>query len=225
MKKLITVVAGLIAVVLATPLYAGGNKPIYPGANGVPFRALQKQVDGLVASQQSVEELYARITALEGEINDLQSRIDANMGDISNLQQQLSNDEEEIQMLQANLAVMQNSLNDGCPSGMSLLRVMSDGTVLCESNTQSSGGGGNLVVTMRSATVTVSGSPSFPMSATVTAVCPTGQQAVSGGFDVNSMMGVTVVRSMKFDTNAWTVTAVSQTSQVVPVTAYVNCID
>ncbi len=223
MKILNLFTVTLMVVVVSSHAQAGG-KAAYPGANGVPFRALQAQVDNLVESQSSTDELYNRILTLESEIADLQSRINSSMGDITDLQGRMELAESELALLQANLNVMQSSLENGCPSGMFFERMLSDSTVICSSIEPGSGGSVLSRSISVASVVQVDGATDAGVSATVTALCPKGYVTTGGGYEVMATSGFLVTRNAPYMNNGWAVTAINQSKLVAPMTAYVNCV-
>lgn len=230
MKIMNALVVSAMVLVVSSYSNAAGKSGA-PGMNGVPFATLQSQVNDLetqmellTESQQNlVAEMNERIAVLEGQVSQYQSMIDANMGDMDSLRQQLNAAMEELAMLQANVSSMETSLNNGCPSGMALRRVLEDGTVICESVSTGGDADGSYIRSSNSVSRTLYGSATTPGTVTVTATCPAGHEVTGGGYEVSPIPGVVVTRSRAYMNNSWSVTAISTAGRQVSVAAIAVC--
>ena len=71
--------------------------PAYPGANGVPFQALQSQIDALAAySQAALDQINQDLQDQQGQINDATQRIADLEAQQDNIEQQLAGLETDV---------------------------------------------------------------------------------------------------------------------------------
>ncbi len=130
-------VVGMIATVCSSSFGASPNSGLaFPGAKGVPFRAITNQVADI---QLQINESNVLLTQLQTLAAQLQGQIALNTGDITALQAQLSSVQANITMLEnqiyslnAVLASKQNQITESCPPGSSIRQVNPDGSVVCQ---------------------------------------------------------------------------------------------
>lgn len=209
--------------VLVPTVHAKDNTG-FTGAKGKPFQYLQQQIDAMQTDPALVAQLQARIGQLEDSMAVLQTQMNSSGQDMEGLRAQMDTVLEEIDMLEANLASLQESLNEGCPAGYSLRRVTEDGTVLCETSAGVTSGETTLFLLSRSSTVNVPAGTSLNGSqTTVSAICPSGYLATGGGYMTIASTNLSVVESSPYSSIGWTGKIVSKDPSMQPFTVYVKC--
>lgn len=223
MKNNISWTLSLLLCLLASAVSAKDNAN-FTGAKGLPFQYLQQQINAINTDSALLAELQSRLATLEENMAALQTQMDTSSGDIEGLRSQMDLLLEEMEMVEANLASLQGSLNEGCPAGYSLRRVMEDGTVLCETSAGGTNGTTTIYVVTRSSTVYVAPSTSISGSnATVSAICPSGYLATGGGYMTAASPNLSVVQSVPYSSIGWTGRIVSKDTAMQSFTVYVKC--
>lgn len=184
----------------------------YPGVHGVPFLALQQQMVLLEA------ELKTGMDNVEQEIKDFQTNYQDNADEVSALEAQLSVMQSDLNSVQDALAGKQDRVKGSCPDGWSIRTINEDGSVVCEWDDASSGGsGGSGSVLRRAASATLSPHA----TGLVTASCPSGYQAIGGGYSATS--AVDVFGSEPLSTRSWSVRGMNNSIFYLSLTASVIC--
>ncbi len=180
----------------------------YPGARGVPFRSLQYQIYSLQAELKTgIEDIKAQMAALE--VADYEEEIEA-------LQAQSALLQSDLDSIQATLDGKQDRVSESCPDGWSIRAIDTDGDVICERDDVGSASG-SMSAMRRSVATTVSPHT----TGLVTASCPSGFQAIGGGYSAAS--AIAVFSSEPLSTRSWNVRGTNNSSFFLSLTATVIC--
>jgi hypothetical protein len=181
---------------------------VFPGARGVPFLALQQQILYLQT------ELETSIADVKSEMDQLQTSRD-NADEIAALQAQLSLMESDLESVKTVLSGKQDRVTGSCPEGWSIRTVNEDGSVVCEWDDSGTNQSGSLLRRAVSTTV----SPNT--TGLVTASCPSGYQAIGGGYSTTS--AIDVFSSEPLSTRSWSVKGMNGSLFFLTLSASVIC--
>ena len=152
------------------------------------WQAAEARLDSLAGSLQALVEadraLQELMAALRARIDELETRVSTLEGDVADLSSTLS----ELAALRAQLEALRLEVNEkqaaivqSCAPGSSIRQVSATGTVACEVDDVSTGGGAAAPIVLSDFStdnfiVNAGGTKSQPM------FCPSGYKAISGGY-------------------------------------------
>lgn len=185
--------------------------------------ANENDIAALVLVDQA---LQGMITAINSQISIINARITANDGDIAILQGQVSQLQLNLTNVQLQLATKQDRVNGICAAGSSIRQIYSNGSVVCEIDSVSSGVG--TLDTFRSVdTVDVPNSLILVRVITNYRYCTgSNYRAVGGGYSLSNHLGIGghVLRSYPTSSNTgWAVTVRADSTFARTLSTYVVC--
>jgi len=181
----------------------------------------ENDIAALVLVDQALQQL---IMAIQAQLVTIDARITANDGDINALQLLSTSLQTQLINVQFQLAAKQDRVFGICPVGSSIRVINSNGSVVCEPDTVSSGVG--TLDTFRSFdTVSIDSSIIFTRVVSNSRSCTGAYRAVGGGYTVNggSLGFGNAYRSFPASNTTWTVTVVSDSVGSRTLTTYVVC--
>lgn len=196
-------IAGIGLMSITDPASAKGPGA-FPGANGVPFQALQQEIDDLRMDLQD------QIDGLNDQIAELEADVAANSDMIELLRAEVAELEGEVARLDAE---KQGMITGSCPENFAIRQVFPDGTVVCEMDD-----GEQRRIRSREAIV--------PRQSTrnVLVSCPVGWRATGGGFAAQTA-AVVVFRSRPFGAAGWQARGRNTSSQSnLRLTVFAECV-
>ena len=228
MRRRMPVCAVVVMLMAATAAHAQTNKGSAP--NGKPFQALQTQIDALdarlTATETSIADLeaawQAADTRFEEQGGTLQSLIEADRALqelIDALKDQGDEARAQIEALTLELGEKQAAILQACSPGSSIRQVNADGTVACEIDDASTGGGSVSFVTTDFSTANLTVIAGGTRVATL--FCPSGYHAVSGGY----IKGAPAIVMIDIpDGNGWRVSVSNPSATDTFVRVFVRCV-
>lgn len=174
------------------------------------------RIDLLVLRDQALQQLIDALT-MRGET--LEGLMTIANADIDTLQSEVNTLKSRISSAETAIASKQNRIYESCPSGYSIWRINSSGSVDCAKN---SGGFTSFTVTTDSELANANAVSAFTYTS-VTATCPSGSKRTGGGFYLHNDL-MFIHDSRPTGNNSWIVVVRGSWPVSSPYRSYIVCL-